>query len=748
MVEQQLPQSPALRLSVAPEMHSIQPGEQAVFLITLENSSEEAQVQSVSIAGIPDEWYRVDFDSRRRAFPGEQRSATLFVTVPGDAGTDTHKVQITASAGDASTGLLCSLQVLGAAPAPPPVVEPSAPPPPPVIEASAPPPPPPPPSMVEASAPPPPPPPVVEASAPPPPPPVVEASAAPPPPPPLVIEPEVEEPVAVVPEPEPLPPIPEPVPAPPPPPPPPPPVDPPPPPVDPPPPPVDPPPAPVVSVRPGLVIMTSDGPSVERLTLTIRNPGDKAADYAISLEGLDRSWFTINARVRVPSRQSIETELQLHPPSGAKQADYPWDVKVRVDGFDVTAETSGWLSIQAPAPKAPPPPPPPPPVFTAPVPTPTPVPTPAPAYRPPVASTPTPMPPPPPPMTPSAAPPPPPASPPPPPPPPPESLYTPPDVTLAPRTNFQFGPNDVSAQAIVTIRNRGKLMERYTISMEGIPEEWYALSMTEFRLDPGANSQIPLRLSPNTGSGWPAGDYEYRLRVIPQSSPENAVQVGGLLSITGVSTFEARLTPPQAEGPNRVYDLTIINTGDLPLTPVVTASDPEGKVRVKIPKMRTLDPAQEALFHLKVGAKRSRWLGAAETFDFRVKVAPTENASASASRVLDARFIHQARFGFRGAFMLAFLAAIVGIVVLVVAIAEPIVVDASNWVGCQLDSSYRLGHESPEVKKESCGGAPRDEELQKWRNQPATLVPSPIPLPSLTALALSEPAASMHRGAL
>jgi hypothetical protein len=428
--------------------------------------------------------------------------------------------------------------------------------------------------------------------------------------------------------------------------------------------------------------------------------------------------------VRVPARQEIETELQLHPPSGAKQADYPWDLKVSIDGFDVTGETNGWLSIQAPRPA--PAPPGPSPVIAAPIPTPTPPP--PPSYRPPVAASPQPPPPPPPPSYAAPPPPPPPpaaAAPPPPPPPPPESLYTPPEVTLAPRTNFQFGPNDVSAQAIVTIRNRGKLMERYEIMMEGIPEEWFSLALNELRLDPGANSQIPLRLSPNTGSGWPAGDYEYRLRVIPQSSPESAVVVGGLLSITGVSTFEARLTPPQAEGASRVYDLTVINTGDLPLVPVVTASDPENKVRVKIPKMRTLDPAQEALFHLRTGAKRSRILGAPETFDFRVTVAPSENAPASASRVLDARFIHQPRFGFRGAFLVAFLAAIVGIIVLVVSIAEPVVLDASNWVGCQLDGSYRFGHESPQVKKESCGGPDREEELQKWRTQPRTLAPSP-----------------------
>jgi hypothetical protein len=81
--------------------------------------------------------------------------------------------------------------------------------------------------------------------------------------------------------------------------------------------------------------------------------------------------------------------------------------------------------------------------------------------------------------------------------------------------------------------------------------------------------------------------------------------------------------------------------------------------------------------------------------------------------------------------------------VLVVSLAEPIVVDASNWVGCQMDSTYRFSHDSPEVKKESCGGPDRDEELQKWRSQPTTLASGlELPMPDI------QPGSSGLRGVL
>jgi hypothetical protein len=329
---------------------------------------------------------------------------------------------------------------------------------------------------------------------------------------------------------------------------------------------------------------------------------------------------------------------------------------------------------------------------------------------------------------------------------PPVDAIPPPDVSLAPRTTFKFGVGEISAQAIITMRNRAKLVERYTVSVEGIPAEWFALSIADVRLEPNTNTQIPLRIAPQTGSGWPAGDYEFRVRVMPHSIPENTVEIGGLISITGVTTFDARMTPVQAEGASRVFDVTLVNTGDLPLTPVITASDPEGKCVFRIPKTRTLDPAQEAVFHIKVGAKRSAILGTPETFDFRVKVAPTADAPDSSSRLLDARFIHKAKFGFRAVFMLAFFAVLVGVVTLVVSFAKPTIIDAADWVGCQLDSKYRFAvDDSAEVTKPSCGGDPRDTKLEEWINRPRTQ-PGSFVQPSMASPLAQAPAEPSRRG--
>jgi hypothetical protein len=223
--------------------------------------------------------------------------------------------------------------------------------------------------------------------------------------------------------------------------------------------------------------------------------------------------------------------------------------------------------------------------------------------------------------------------------------------------------------------------------------------------------------------------------VTPQSQPENAAEAGGLLSIAGVSTFDARLTPPQTEGTHPAFSLTIVNTGDLPLTPVVTAFDPEDKCRFKFRNPPKLEPGQQTIIQIKASARRSSILGAAETFDFGVNVSPAVDAPISAGRGLDARFVHKPRLGFRAAFFAGFTLMLVGIVALMVAFARPAVVEAADWVGCQLDSSYRFTSDSPEIRKPSCGGPLRSDELDKWRriprlprrvSIPATLDPSAI----------------------
>jgi hypothetical protein len=306
-----------------------------------------------------------------------------------------------------------------------------------------------------------------------------------------------------------------------------------------------------------------------------------------------------------------------------------------------------------------------------------------------------------------------------------------PELSLAPRTTFRFGPADVSEHAILTVQNRGKVAERYQLSVSGVPEEWLGLSSSDIRLEAGASTQIPLRITPKTGADWPAGEYEFRLRAAPVASPTFYAEVGGLISISGVAAFDARLAPVQAEGGQATFTLTAVNTGDLPLSLAVEASDPEKRCRFKFTPPRDLSPGQQAIVKLKVGAKRNGVIGSRETFDFRLRVGPT--GQEGGAKLLDARFVHTPVFGYRSLFLLAFAAAIVGLVALVLNFGSPLVADAATWVGCQLDGSYRFSSDSLPVKKPECGGQPRLDDLRDWERARPTSRQAPISMQPVAA---------------
>lgn len=317
-------------------------------------------------------------------------------------------------------------------------------------------------------------------------------------------------------------------------------------------------PPPVLSLNPALLIWRGEGQ--ERLSLRIANPGSDQQDYRVVLQGLERGWYSLTSPVRVAAGQSFETQISVHPPPDSRQQDYPFKVVVTSElAPSVSAETSGWLSLPArtatsePAQARP-----------APV-----------ATR--AAST--------------------------------GPAITPPDVTLSPRANFHFGQGAVSAQAMLTVHNRNNVAERLIVRLEGLPEDWYSLSSSEVRLDPGASTQVPLRLTPRTGPGFPAGDYEFRVRVGPANLPEVYGEAVGYISISGVSTFTASLAPAQAEGRKRTFKLTVSNTGDVPLSIAFEAADPEGRCKFKLPSPRQFDARQQATLPIVVGAKRFGLVG-------------------------------------------------------------------------------------------------------------------------------------------
>jgi uncharacterized membrane protein len=602
MVRESLPQSPLLYVGVAPLSQRVERGGEVVYLITIENRSREAHTQSLSILGLAEAWYSVDFDSRRRVFPDEQRSAPLLIRVPQDAEPGDFMFQVIVTAGPAETGVACSLEVMGRPQPATPTPEPE-----PVTPAPT---------------------------------PTPEPTTTP------VVEP-------------------------------------------------TPPPIPGLRLAPAEVTWRTGATEPETLKVTVRNVGSADTTYTLRVDGLQPAWYTLPETLRVPARQAEDTELRIQPPARARLATYPFKVVAAAEGFaDVRAEAEAQLTVaareQTPRTQRTQR------VVSPVTPTPTPTPTPAPA-----------------------------------------TPVLPPDLSLAPRSTFRFGDGEIAAQATLTVQNKSRLIERYQISLEGIPEEWYSLGMSELRLEPGGSMPVPLRLTPRTGPSFPAGNYEFRIRVAPHSFPDSFAEVGGVLQISGVTSFDARLTPIQTAGRKEKFKLTLLNTGGLPFSPWVEATDPAGMCTFKFDPPHNLEVGQETVVPIWVGAKRNGFAGEAKTFDFRVRVSPAGGASSTA-RSFDARFVHEP-FLSKNLFKYGIIAMIVASLLgLFLSFGTGSVSRAATVIRCGLNDTYEDGQRGVLIKQE-CGGALAP--LQRGQavaptptpgpDQPTAVPPQPTPDPGV-----------------
>ena len=236
------------------------------------------------------------------------------------------------------------------------------------------------------------------------------------------------------------------------------------------------PPPPGLALAPAEASLEAGGEANAELRLTVRNVGTRETVYSLALGGFEPTWYELPAQLRVAAGETIDTQLLLHPTVSAGDGVYPFMIRAVVDAFpDVMSDITGELTILAPSA----------------VPT-------EPAEAAPSQAR----------ATAAAA-------------------IAPPELTLGPETTFRFGPGEITSDAAVGVENRSRLLEGYTISVEGLPDGWYALPVREIRLDPGATQQLVLRLTPKPGSQHPAGDYPFRVRVTPHGSTDGFAEVGG-----------------------------------------------------------------------------------------------------------------------------------------------------------------------------------------------------------------------------
>ena len=439
------------------------------------------------------------------------------------------------------------------------------------------------------------------------------------------------------------------------------------------------PPPPGLDLSPPVVSLVADGDTTSELRLSVRNVGGRETVYSLVLTGLEPTWFSLPEKIRVSARETIDNQLVLRPPMSANSGVYPFSLRATVDAApEVFADIIGELTVLAPEAEPTEPEEPEPSQQRA-----------------------------------SAV-----------------AAAVPPELRIGPDNSFRFGPGEVTTDATLTIENRSRLLEGYSLSVDGLPDGWFTLPIRELRLEPGATRELPLRLTPKPGSRNPAGDYPFRVRVAPHGAPEAFAESGAMLSIVGTAAFDARVAPLQAQGRHEKYKVTLRNTGTQPISLWIEGADPQGMCRFEYPAPPNLEPGEERVLPVKVAARRNRFVGNSRTFDFGLRVLPAGGES-SQGRNFDARLIHQPFLSPRILKWTLIAAVLIVILGILISLGPGRFLDGGDWFRCRFNSTrpYCRPNTAPLRR------------LEQW--------PPPIErdvgLASLAALSNTRPAARRSR---
>lgn len=190
---------------------------------------------------------------------------------------------------------------------------------------------------------------------------------------------------------------------------------------------------------------------------------------------------------------------------------------------------------------------------------------------------------------------------------------------------LQVSPGS-TAQATVTIKNVGDVVEAYSIATEGMDPGWATLSVSSVSLFPGDQEQVMLTVMPPKTSSSKAGSYTVTIKVASNRDPTLETTARLFADMGRVMTFDVDLSPKKTRARKGSYTLTISNTGNTAATYTFAGNDPENLCRFGFePASIAVEPGATVEVPVVVDPKKKPFTGRSKTYSFTITV--TSHAS-------------------------------------------------------------------------------------------------------------------------
>jgi serine/threonine protein kinase len=171
----------------------------------------------------------------------------------------------------------------------------------------------------------------------------------------------------------------------------------------------------------------------------------------------------------------------------------------------------------------------------------------------------------------------------------------------------------------LTVLNQSKLVDHFSIQLNGIPQEWYKVQSGDLRLLPGDKGVGNIAFNVPRSSSSTAGQHNVELQVNAVKQNLRPKIINLILMVQPFYDFEFDLEPTLVK--RRRTTLTITNKGNSANTYNLNATDPAHDLDFEMgPRQVTLQPGETLPIPMIVKAKQRPLLGAPQQKPFEVAV--------------------------------------------------------------------------------------------------------------------------------
>lgn len=188
-----------------------------------------------------------------------------------------------------------------------------------------------------------------------------------------------------------------------------------------------------------------------------------------------------------------------------------------------------------------------------------------------------------------------------------------------------------TAESGITLRNRGKTMDQFTLSIEGLDPKWYKLPVSSVALFPNDQDivkvifSLPEEIDPGVDA------YPIIVKAVSQENPADITATQLNIEVGKAPKLELNISPERFSGRKGTYTVTIGNPGYKECQVKLKAGRPKGRLRFKLQSDSLTVPAgsrAEAALNVRLNWLASIFSGKA--YDFQVTAEPADGASAEA----------------------------------------------------------------------------------------------------------------------